>query len=189
MLAARKPLSGTDQVDLLRNHHRILMAARPDKRRSELKEADNYAGGYRFVEPDLLIGTLKRGFEIFSKVTDPLHRAAAVMFLITECHPFDDGNGRVAASSPTPSSPPPARSAWSIPTVYRNNYLAGLTAVSNQAGCGEAPLSVLRFAQRWVAAVDWSGFKTADTGIRAANGYTDPGLAESTGQRLRIPGR
>lgn len=189
VLAARKPLSGADLLDLLRDHHRLLMAARPDKRPGELKEEDNYAGGYRFVEPDLLVGTLKRGFEVFSPVTDPLHRAAAVMFLVTECHPFDDGNGRVARIVANAELTAAGQVRLVIPTVYRNNYLAGLTAVSNQAGRGEALLSVLRFTQRWVAAVDWSGFEQADADVRASHAYIDPGIAESTGQRLRIPGR
>ncbi|MEV4879374.1 Fic family protein [Streptomyces cyaneofuscatus] len=186
-LAGRKPVSGSDMLDLLREHHRILMAARPDKRPGEFKEKQNYAGGYQFVEPALLVGTLRRGFDAFASVTDPLQRAAAMMFLITECHPFDDGNGRVARILANAELTATGQVRLIIPTVYRNNYLAGLSSVSNEAGRGEAFLSVLRFAQRWVAAVDWRSFDRAHADITESFGYNDPALAESSGLRLRLP--
>ena len=80
----------------MRDHHRVLLAARPDKNPGEFKQKQNYAGGYAFVDPDLVNGTLRRGFDVFAGVTDPFQRAVALMLLVTECHPFDDGNGRVA---------------------------------------------------------------------------------------------
>lgn len=92
-LSRQTPDSGAELMDLLRARHAVLMAARPDKRPGEFKAQDNYVGGYRFVEPDLLIGSLRRGFEALGSLTDPLHRAIGMMFLITECHPFDDGMG------------------------------------------------------------------------------------------------
>jgi len=95
-LARQTPTTGDELLDLLRERHAVLMAARPEKRPGRFKEVDNYASGYRFVEPGLLNGTLRHGFNAISGLTDPLHRAIAMMFLLTECHPFDDGNGRVA---------------------------------------------------------------------------------------------
>ena len=53
--------SATDAVvppsslDLLRDRHAVLMAARPEKRPGEFKDAINYAGGYRFVDPELVL--------------------------------------------------------------------------------------------------------------------------------------
>ncbi len=187
-LAAQRAQSGTELLDLLREQHAVLMGARPDKHPGQFKQVRNYAGGYQFVEPELLPGTLKRGFDVLSPVTDPLHRAVAMMFLITECHPFDDGNGRVARIAANAELTATGQIRIVIPTVYRNNYLAGLSAVSNRAGRGEALVAVLRFAQRWVAAVDWTDFEIAHAEIQATNGYLDPGLAESSGQRLRLPG-
>ncbi|MGI8824377.1 MAG: Fic family protein [Chloroflexota bacterium] len=90
------PASGAELLKLLREQHGVLMAARPDKRPGEFKEGQNYAGGYAFVSPELPLGTLRRGFDCFAHITDPFQRAVALMLLITECHPFDDGNGRVA---------------------------------------------------------------------------------------------
>jgi hypothetical protein len=187
-LAGRKALSGSDLLDLLSEHHHALMAARPDKHPGQFKQRPNYAGGYQFVEPDLLVGTLKRGFDLLTPVTDPLHRAVGMMFLVTECHPFDDGNGRVARIVANAELTAAGQVRVVIPTVYRNNYLAALSAVSNQAGRGESLVAVMRFAQRWATAVDWRTYDTADTDMRQSNGYIDPGIAETTGQRLRLPG-
>jgi Fic/DOC family len=179
--------SGDELFDMLRAQHEVLMAARSEKRPGQFKEKQNYAGGYAFVAPDMVAGTLLRGFDCFSGVTDPFHRAVALMLLLTECHPFDDGNGRIArlVSNATLSAAGQVRIV--IPTVYRNNYLAGLSGVSNGAGRGETLVAVLAFAQRWTASVDWSDWGLTDAQMRDSNAYVDPGLAEHSGQPLRLP--
>ncbi len=184
---ALAPTSADELMDELADLHRILLAARPEKRPGEFKVKRNYAGGYAFVEPDLVVGTLRRGFDVFSSVTDPMHRAIAMMLLITECHPFDDGNGRLAriVSNGVLSAAGQVRTV--IPTVYRNNYLAGLSAVSNGNGRGETLISVLRFAQKWTGAIDWTTFEATDEQLRRLDAYMDPGLAEASGIRLRLP--
>jgi Fic family protein len=42
------------------------------------------------------MGTLKKGFDWYSMLQDPFARAIYMMFLVSEVHPFLDGNGRVA---------------------------------------------------------------------------------------------
>ena len=184
---ALAPVSADELLDQLRDLHRVLLAARPEKRPGEFKERRNYAGGYAFVEPDLVVGTLRRGFDVFSSVTDPMHRAVALMLLITECHPFDDGNGRLVriVSNGVLSAAGQVRIV--IPTVYRNNYLAGLAGVSNGKGRGESLIAVLRFAQKWTAAIDWTKFESTDEQFRRLDAYMDPGLADASGIRLRLP--
>lgn len=48
------------------------------------------------MEPGLVRGTLMRGWEIARALRTPFQRAAMVMFVLTEVHPFADGNGRIA---------------------------------------------------------------------------------------------
>lgn len=185
--AQATPTTGADLLDLLREQHALLLAARPDKRPGMFKEQRNYAGGYVFVDPDLLTGTLLRGFEEFAAVTDAFQRAVAVMLLITECHPFDDGNGRMARLLANAALSAAGQVRIVIPTVYRNDYLAGLSGLSNGAGRGEALLAVMGFAQKWTSYVDWSTYERADTQMQASNAYLDAGAAERSGQRLRLP--
>lgn len=181
------PTTGAELLDLLREQHALLLAARPDRRPGMFKERTNYAGGYTFVEPDLLTGTLIRGFEALAPVTDAFQRAIALMLLITECHPFDDGNGRLARLVANAALSTAGQVRIVIPTVYRNDYLAGLSGVSNRAGRGEALLSVLGFAQKWTAHVVWSTYEQADAQMAASNAYLDAGAAERSGRRLRLP--
>ena len=181
------PRSADDLIELLQQHHRILLAARPEKHPGLFKTQPNYAGGYAFVEPDLVPGTLRRGFDVFAGIVDPLHRAICLMLLITECHPFDDGNGRIARIFANGALSAAGQVRIVIPTVYRNNYMAGLAGVSNGNGRGETLVSVLQFAQRWTAAVDWTTFETADEALRRGDAYMDPGLADNSGVRLRLP--
>jgi hypothetical protein len=179
--------SGDELVVLLRDHHRVLMAARPERHPGEFKERPNFAGGYAFVEPPLVEGTLRRGFDVFGPITDPLQRAVALMFLVTECHPFDDGNGRVARIIANGALSAAGQVRIVIPTVYRNNYLAGLAGISNRNGRGESLIAVLQFAQKWTAAVDWSTFEGTNQTLTRLDAYMDPGLAETSGVRLRLP--
>lgn len=189
VMRSAAPASAEELLELLRDQHSMLMAARQDKRLGEFKENQNYAGGYAFVSPELLVGTLRRGFDCFSRITDPFQRAVALMFLITECHPFDDGNGRLARLIANGALSYAGQVRIVIPTVYRNNYLAGLAGVSNAAGRGETLVSVLDFAQRWTAAFEWRDFTRADEVLRSVDAYMDAGLADAAGIRLRLPHR
>lgn len=184
----RVPGSGEDLIDILRHRHRVLMAARADKRPGELKTRPNFAGGYEFVSPDLVPGTLIRGFSTLARLHDPLARAVAVMALVTECHPFDDGNGRVARLTANAELSAAGEVRIVIPTVYRNNYLAGLGALSNGTGKGEPLVAVLEYAQRWTQAIDWSDYDAANRILTECYAFDDPVQAEASGRRLRMPG-
>lgn len=186
-LAAIVPRAATDLIELLRDHHSALMAARPEKRPGQFKIRPNFAGGYEFVQPETVEGTLLRGFDLIAGVADPFHRAVAMMLLLTEVHPFDDGNGRVARILANAELSNSGQIRIVIPTSYRNDYLAGLNGVSNRAGQGQTLISVLDYAQRWTAAMDWSSYDVAHQQLTEANAYVDSGLAERSGQRLRMP--
>lgn len=183
----RIPISGGEFVEFLRARHAVLMAARPDKRPGLFKKEPNYAGGYQFVDPELVEGTLRRGFDLMADVDDPFARAVAMMVLTTEVHPFDDGNGRLARIMVNAELSNAGQVRIMIPTSFRNNYVAALSAVSQGHGHGQSLIAVLDFAQRWVAAIDWTSFDRANAEVEASHGYLDPALAESSGRRLLIP--
>lgn len=185
--SARIARSGDDLIELLRHRHKILMSARPDMRPGLFKERGNYAGGYRFVDPELVVGTLRRGYDLLNPLVDAFARAVAMMVLITETHPFDDGNGRVARLAVNAELTAAGQARMIIPTVYRNNYIAALTAVSNRAGRGAALTAVLDYAQRWTTTIRWSDWGSAMEDLVGSNAFLDPGPAEAAGQRLQLP--
>jgi hypothetical protein len=185
--SAEVPRSGGELLELLIERHADVMAAREDKHPGRFKQRANYAGGYAFVDPEAVEGTLLRGFDVLASVSDPLHRAVSMMLLLTEVHPFDDGNGRLARLLANAELSAAGQIRIVIPTIYRNNYLAGLVGVSNGAGRGQTLLSVLDFAQRWTASIDWSSYEAAHVDLTGVSAYTDSGVAEAAGLRLRLP--
>jgi len=183
----RVPANGDDLIDILQARHSTLMAVRQDKHPGEFKEVNNYAGGYQFVEPALVAGTLKQGFAALDRLHSPLARATAMMFLVTECHPFDDGNGRVARLTANAELSAAGEVRVLVPIVMRNDYIASLSGISRGTGPGQPLIAVLEHLQRWSAAVDWSTYEGAGKTLTECNAYLDAGTAASRGQRLLFP--
>lgn len=102
-------------MDCLRSRHATIMARRPDMRPGAFKRSANQAGSTVFVAPDLVEGTLEQGFALLQSLDTPFQRAAFVMFLVAEVHPFVAvaGERRIV-----------------IPTVFHANYVAALKALS-----------------------------------------------------------
>lgn len=181
------PTSGEGLIQILCDRHATLMAARQDKNPGVLKTIRNQAGGMLFVDPGLVEGTLIHGFEVLNSLTDPFGRAIATMALVTECHPFDDGNGRVARLTANAELSAAGQVRIIIPTVYRNNYIVALNGFSGEAGQGESLIAVLDFAQKWTSSVDWSTFEGALLILEKCNAFKDPGTVEHAINGLRIP--
>jgi hypothetical protein len=183
------PTTADEVFELLEERHRVLLVGRPEKRPGEYKELPNYAGagGYRFVDPDQVRGTLRAGFDFVLAQGDPFHRAVMMMFVVSECHPFDDGNGRLARVMTNAELVARGQVRVVVPSSYRSNYLAALSAMSTGAGRGESLISALDFTRRWVAGIDWSSWEDARADLERTNALVDSDLAEQTGQRLRLP--
>ncbi|MGI8536405.1 MAG: Fic family protein [Mycobacteriales bacterium] len=181
------PASADEFRDLLRDRHRVLMAGRPEKKPGDFKVERNFAGGYEFVQPEQLLGTLKAGFDLLAEQTDPFHRAVFMMFLVSECHPFDDGNGRLARLMANAELAARGQVRIVVPSAYRGNYLAALSGTSNGAGRGESLITALDFTRQWVAAVNWSSWEAALADLDSTYATLDSSVGEQTGRRLRLP--
>ncbi len=55
-----------------------------------------------------------------------MHRAIFMMFLVSEVHPFADGNGRVARVMMNAELAAAQQVRVLIPIVYRSNYISAL---------------------------------------------------------------
>ena len=77
------------------------------------------------------------------------------MFVVAEVHPFSDGNGRTARLAMNCMLSARASSRIIIPTVYREDYLLPLKALSHNR-IAEPLISALGRVQRWSAAFDYS---------------------------------
>lgn len=92
----RTPSSAEELIDILQERHRIMMAARPDRDPGMFKMKNNHAGDTHFVDYTLVRGTLMKGFEYYQALESPFARALFILFMISEVHPFNDGNGRIS---------------------------------------------------------------------------------------------
>ena len=111
--------------------NRQVIFARADKRPGEWKERRNRFGDTFFVDPELVPGTLERGFELIAATNDPVVRAALAMFVVAEVHPFNDGDGRTARLAMNLALSAAGLTRIIVPTVYRDDYFSALHALSH----------------------------------------------------------
>lgn len=168
---------------LLAARQSAILSARPDKRPGEFKSAANRAGATYFVDPLLAKGTLRKGYELFRSLSDPFARAAFMMFLVAEVHPFDDGNGRVSRAMMNAELVSSGQARIVIPTVYRDDYMLSLRALTRH-GRTEPFLKMLDRAQEFVWRIDFSELDAVVGTLRACNAFADP-----DDSRLRLPSR
>lgn len=185
---ATLPDSGEHLLTLLRSRHTAIMERRPDKNPGRFKQVTNRVGQRVFVAPEEVIGTLQAGWERLATLDDAFARAVAAMFVVSEVHPFDDGNGRVARVMMNAELAAAGQARIVIPTVYRNNYLSALRGMSVN-GHADGLVATLAFAQRWTSQVDWSTVESARADLEATNALLDSTDAEAESLRLQLPTR
>ena len=127
------PSSPEQLLDILQYRHRILLAARQSKQPGVFRDQPVYAGTTNFVEPELVRGTLIKGYEYYQALDHPFARAVFMMFMISEVHPFLDGNGRMARVMMNAELVNSNQSKLIIPTVYREDYIGALRKLTRQA--------------------------------------------------------
>lgn len=172
-------------VELLKYRHSLILRGRPDKHPGQFKQHHNRAGESRFVHPELVVGTLQYGFELLKKLQHPMARAIYVMFLITEVHPFLDGNGRLSRIMMNGELYRRGYEHIIIPNVYRMEYLQSLRALTHNHRT--APLiAVMKYAQRFVSNINFSQYETALKQLNKCHAFGEPADAMGEGDRLIV---
>lgn len=119
-------------IQLLRSRHATMMAQRPEAEPGQFKTEPNRAGETRFVHPDYVRGTLRKGWELYRGLEAGLPRAIFMAFLVSDVHPFVDGNGRISRLMMNAELVAVGQSTIIIPTVFRDDYLQALRALSRR---------------------------------------------------------
>lgn len=173
--------SATKEVDnlegflgLLQHRHRTMLADRPEIGPGEFKTKPNRAGNTVFVSPDLVRGTLQKSLERFRALETPFARAAFMMFLVSEVHPFADGNGRLARVMMNAELVAGGQHRIIIPTVYRDDYLGALRALSRSGRTQVLP-AMLDRAQSFSSRIDFSDLAGARQALEKAQAFLEPG--------------
>ena len=185
----RLPESANSLIDILKSRHSVLLAQRPNKLPGLFKIRTNQAGSTRFVAPENLQGTLVQGFEIYNELPKGIRRALFMHFLIAECHPFDDGNGRIARIMMNAELVAVDQHKIIVPTVCRENYLGGLRQATRQNRF-RTITKILHQLQQYSASINWSDYDDAKTQLlsAAADQEADDGLMQFSKQLSRFTG-
>ncbi|MGH3263799.1 MAG: Fic family protein, partial [Trebonia sp.] len=169
-------------AQLLRARHATILAGRPDKNPGMFKEAANRAGNTSFVLPGLVAGTLRAGWSRLAELDTPFERAVYMTFLVSEVHPFADGNGRVARVMMNAELVTGGQSRIIVPTVFRDDYLDGLRMLSRQ----DEPrvlIKALRYVHDYTAQISWRTTELARQALEATNAFNEPNSPD----RLILP--
>ena len=129
------PQSPDELLKILAYRHQILLSARTDKNPGQFKDKNNFAGSTAFVDLNLVKGTLIRSFDFYQALDHPFSKAAYMMFVISEIHPFLDGNGRIARVMMNAELVKGGQSKIIIPTVYRDDYTGVLKRFTKRGDC------------------------------------------------------
>ena len=129
----RTPTSAEELIELLQDRHRILMAARPDRNPGMFKMQNNHAGDTHFVDCTLVRGTLHKGYEYYQALEHPFARALFMLFMVSEVHPFNDGNGRISRVMMNAELVAAEQSKIIIPPVFREDYLNALRRLTRRS--------------------------------------------------------
>jgi hypothetical protein len=182
----KTPAHFDEFLSLLKSRHTVLMEGRPDKEPGIFKTKPNRAGSTFFIAPDLVVGTFRQGFEIYRRLTTPFSRAAFMMFLVSEVHPFNDGNGRIGRIMMNAELVSAGEQRVIVPIVYRDNYITALKALSHNS-LTTPIIRTLDFAQKYTSAINWDTFKTAFDTLTQTHAFTDSTDADREGIRLILP--
>ncbi|TCC99830.1 Fic family protein [Pedobacter psychroterrae] len=85
-------------------------------------------------------------------MNDPFAKAAFMMFMVSELHPFLDGNGRLARVMMNAELVKGEQSKIIIPTVFREDYIPALRVLSRQQH-PDVYIRMLQRAQQFTATI------------------------------------
>lgn len=174
---SRVPTSTDELYSILQSRHSVLLSGRPHLNPGIFKTVNNRAGNTEFVDYHLVKGTLNYGYKFYSALKDPFARAIFMMFMISEVHPFNDGNGRVSRIMMNAELVQADQTRIIVPTVFREDYLLALRKLSRQQDPG-AYINVMVKLQKFSDNLYGSDFTELKEYLRQCNAYEEPSQAK-----------
>lgn len=178
---ATTPQNEIEFIDLLKQRHHQMMGTRLGVRPGEFKTIANRAGETVFVSPELVMGTLQKGFEYYRGLPKGFARAAFMMFLVSEVHPFNDGNGRIARVMMNAELSFQNECRILIPIVYREDYMTSLKKLSRQSD-PSVYLKMLERANLFSSSLNYQNLSELESELTRCNAFK-----ESAGNVLLLP--
>ena len=159
-------------LELLRERHRVVMSGRPASRPGMFKTHDNRAGETHFVSVDCVRGTLKRGFDMARALRHPFARALFMLFMTSEVHPFEDGNGRISQLMMNAELVSVGQAKVLVPTVFRQDYIGALRRLSRN-GDPDVLIAAMNRLRDFSHRLSCDSFDTARRQLEASSAFSD----------------
>ena len=166
------PNTPDELIELLQTRHKKLLSARQEKHPGLFKMQNNRAGNSLFVDYELVKGTLKKGFDFYRALRSPFAKAVFMLFMVSEIHPFDDGNGRVSRIMMNAELTHATETKIIIPTVFRTDYLDALRKFTRQSD-PTALIRAMSRVHRFSAQLQTENFETLQLQLERANAFSD----------------
>lgn len=166
------PSNPDELLKLVQYRHQILLGARTSKKPGQFKDKNNRAGETHFVDHTLVRGTLIKGFDYYQALKEPFAKAAYIMFMISEIHPFLDGNGRIARVMMNAEFVKAKQTRIIIPTVYRDDYLGALRRLTRNNDPA-VYIRMLQRAQEFSASLVASDIQELESHLTLSNAFKE----------------
>ncbi|MGC1204148.1 MAG: Fic family protein [Flavobacteriaceae bacterium] len=168
----KTPATHDELLKILQYRHHMLLEARKSKKPGQFKDKNNKAGDTHFVDFNLVRGTLIKGFDYYRALNNPFAKAAYIMFMISEIHPFLDGNGRIARVMMNAELVKEKQTKIIIPTVYRDDYLGALNRLTKQKD-PVIYVKMLQRAQEFSSTIKANDMNEAEIHLEACNAFKE----------------
>ena len=166
------PSTPEEFLKIISFRHSILLSARTDKNPGLFKDKNNFAGSTAFVDFNLVSGTLVQSFDYYSALDHPFAKAAYIMFVMSEVHPFLDGNGRIARVMMNAELVKAGQSKIIIPTVFREDYMGALKKFTKQRKC-DTYIKMLKRAHEFSANVYSENMNDMQVYLTSCNAFIE----------------
>jgi hypothetical protein len=168
------PANSDELIKILKRRHLIMMSGRAEEVNAGIfKTQNNRAGSTEFVDFTLVEGTLRQGFKYYAALTDPMAKAIFIMFMISEIHPFTDGNGRLSRIMGNAELFKSGQSRIIVPTVYREDYLLSLKKLTNHKD-PDTYIRVMNKLQYFSTHIFGENFDELNDYFKATDAYKEP---------------
>lgn len=162
--------SGEPVLHQLQARHADQMKHRPEVKPGEFKTDSNRAGNTIFVRPRLVRGTLMQASTLLPSIPPGIARGLFAMFMVSEVHPFNDGNGRLARLVMNSELNTVNSCRIIIPTLYREEYLDWLRVLTRD-GNSKPFLDAMQWIQSWTASFDYEDLDSLLLSLEKTNAF------------------